>query len=188
MINKVLFIGLGSAGRAVIEAANCEGLQGEVLLIDTGKKSLNEVRSHQVFIIGQKLLKGLGTGGALPLGKKAIDESFDDLLCIVKDYSHIVLIAGLNGGLGGGVAHLAEKLLRHSLAVSVSAIPPHYFETSKASTDKVIFQLNQLRHELLFLNIHKVDKDLVASNRPLSEYLDKFNLNLITKTIALAHQ
>lgn len=187
--NKTLFIGLGGAGRAAIETVISSSIEAEqALFINTDKKALKRATACQTLLIGEKLLKGFSAGVIL-FGIKAIDESFDDILLITKQYSEIIIIAGLNGGTGAAVAHLAEKLLKHDLHVAISVIYPHYFETANEQADLVISKIDDIKHQLLFFNSFKVDKDsvLAKSDCSLIEYLERFNLQFMSETMALCY-
>lgn len=185
--NKVLFIGLGNAGKAGIEAMAAGVIETEhVLFINTDKKALKQVAAYRTLLIGEKALMKFSSGYVF-LGIKAIEESFNDILLIAKQYRQVVIITSLTSVIGGAVAHLAERLLEQDLHVAISAMHPHYFETDKAKAQLVISQIDEIKHRLLFAYIFKVDKnsELVNRRESLTEYLEKYNLKFMAETMSL---
>ena len=54
--------------------------------------------------IGEKLTRGLGSGGNPEQGRKAAEESLDDLYEVLKGSDMVFICCGMGGGTGTGAA------------------------------------------------------------------------------------
>ncbi|MFW5772634.1 MAG: cell division protein FtsZ, partial [Phototrophicaceae bacterium] len=80
---KVVGVG-GGGGNAVNRMVN-EGLGGvEFIAVNTDNQALMLSKAKVRVRIGDKLTRGLGAGGNPEIGKKAADESADDLYEVLR--------------------------------------------------------------------------------------------------------
>jgi len=188
MTTKTLYIALGGAGSAVFNDAPPILTSGDgIVIVNTNEESLAKVTSHPTLLIGKKSLEGLGADRHISLGQKAIDESFADILLITKGYHQIVIISGINGGTGGNAGYLAKRLIDHQFQVGIAAIYPHFFESGHDQADVTISLLHEMRQELLFLHVFKIEKQdpIVKKDDGILEYFLKVNNKLIKEVTAI---
>ena len=127
-------IGVGGAGGNAVERLNLESVASfvERAVVDTDIQALSRVHVCQGLPVGAGLLHGLSAGGDPDLGKQAADESSEALRSLVQDAPLVVLIAGLGGGTGGGVAPvLARHACEHGAMVLAFAPLPFTFEGAR---------------------------------------------------------
>lgn len=83
--------------------------------------------------LGARLTRGLGSGGDASVGAQAACESESSILRALEGSALAVLVAGLGGGTGSGVAPEAARLAKEQGAYVVSVvIRPFRFEGGTA--------------------------------------------------------
>ncbi|MCS7011899.1 MAG: cell division protein FtsZ, partial [Anaerolineales bacterium] len=82
--------------------------------------------------IGEKLTRGLGSGGNPEIGRKAAEESADDLYNVLKGADMVFITAGLGGGTGTGAAPVVAQAARELGALTIGVVTrPFTFEGKK---------------------------------------------------------
>jgi cell division protein FtsZ len=110
-----------------------EGLQGvEFVAINTDAQALMLSHAENRVRIGDKLTKGLGSGGDPSIGSKAAEESGDDLYEVVNGSDMVFITAGMGGGTGTGGAPIVARIARESGALTIGVVTkPFTFEGSR---------------------------------------------------------
>lgn len=140
-------IGVGGAGGNAIERLNLEGVESfvERAVVDTDIQALSRVHVCQTLSVGTPSLHGLSAGGDPELGKQAAGESSEELRLLVAEKPLVVLIAGLGGGTGGGVAPVIARHACEQGAMVIAFAPlPFSFEGARRQQEaKASFQALQ---------------------------------------------
>ncbi len=123
---KIKVIGVGGGGNNAVNRMLTYGIQGaEFIVVNTDKQALFMSNAPQKLQIGEKLTRGLGSGGRPEVGKAAAEESKEDLERLIADAELVFIACGLGGGTGTGaapvVAEIAKKL--NKLTVAVVTMP-----------------------------------------------------------------
>jgi cell division protein FtsZ len=110
-----------------------EGIQGvEFVAINTDSQALMLSRSPTRIRIGEKLTKGLGSGGNPEVGRKAAEESGEELYEVLRGADMVFLTAGMGGGTGTGAMPVAAAIARESGALTIGVVTrPFSFEGSR---------------------------------------------------------
>ncbi|MEI6494718.1 MAG: cell division protein FtsZ, partial [bacterium] len=88
-------------------------------------QSLAEKKIH----IGKNLTRGLGTGMNPEIGRKAAEESLEDIQNVTKGADMVFVTAGLGGGTGTGAAPVVARVAKEQGALTVAIVTkPFYFE------------------------------------------------------------
>src|SRR5574344_952925 len=96
---KIKVIGVGGGGNNAIRRMKDSGLSGvEFIAINTDKQILDSMNSDKTLQIGQKLTKGLGSGGHPETGEKAADESKQEIEAVLEGADMVFVTAGMGGG------------------------------------------------------------------------------------------
>jgi len=91
---QIKVVGVGGGGSNAINRMIDEGLQGvEFIVVNTDAQALVLSNAPQRVRIGDKLTKGLGSGGDPEMGRKAAEESSDELYEVLKG-SDMVFLRG----------------------------------------------------------------------------------------------
>ena len=115
--------------------------------------------------IGNKLTKGLGSGGNPEIGQQAAEESKQEIEGVLKGADMIFITAGMGGGTGTGGAPVIAEIAKSLGALTVGVVTrPFIFEGRK--------RMNQAEQGILTLK-EKVDTLIVIPNDKLLQVVDK---------------
>lgn len=143
-------IGLGGAGSEAAQDLVELGITGvETCVINTDAKSLDRVHADRKVLIGQRHLKGRGSGGDREAVLAAIEEGKSDLQARLEEFEIVFLVAGLGGGTGSALLPYLAGLLRksHSLAIPVAFLPFHIeLDSNPIRRSNSLQALEELEH------------------------------------------
>ncbi len=123
---KIRVIGIGGGGGNAVNRMIQTGIEGvEFISVNTDLQALSSNRARKKVQIGEKLTKGLGSGGRPDIGKEAAMEDTEKLIETIEGADMVFLTAGLGGGTGTGstpiLANLAAEM--DILAIAIVTIP-----------------------------------------------------------------
>ncbi len=135
-IAKIKVIGVGGAGNNAINRMIEHGLMGaEFYSVNTDKQALLLSKCKNKIQIGEKLTSGLGVGGDPSVGRRAAEESIDELAEIVEGANLVYIAAGLGGGTGTGAAPVVAELARQKNILTGAVVTmPFMFEGGQRIT------------------------------------------------------
>jgi cell division protein FtsZ len=127
---RIKVVGVGGAGCNAINRMIAEGIQGiEFVAVNTDGQALLQSSAQTRVRIGDKITRGLGAGGIPEMGKKAAEESADDLYAVLKGSDMIFVTAGMGGGTGTGAAPIITQIGKEVGALSIGVVTrPFMFE------------------------------------------------------------
>ncbi len=127
---RIKVVGVGGAGCNAINRMIAEGIQGiEFVAVNTDGQALLQSSAKTRVRIGDKITRGLGAGGIPEMGKKAAEESADDLYAVLKGSDMIFVTAGMGGGTGTGAAPIITQIGKEVGALSIGVVTrPFMFE------------------------------------------------------------
>jgi len=130
---RIKVVGVGGGGCNAVNRMIEEGFAGiEFVAINTDMASLNQSKSKIRVSIGDKLTRGLGTGGDPEIGRKAAEESPDEIYEVLKGSDMIFVAAGMGGGTGTGASPVIAQIAREMGALTIGVVTrPFIFEGSK---------------------------------------------------------
>jgi cell division protein FtsZ len=126
-------VGVGGGGCNAVERMIKEGLQGvEFIAINTDAQALMLSSASTRVRIGEKLTRGLGSGGNPEQGRKAAEESQEALYNVLRGADMVFVTAGMGGGTGTGAASIIAQIGRELGALTIGVVTrPFAFEGSK---------------------------------------------------------
>ncbi|MHC1721325.1 MAG: cell division protein FtsZ [Clostridiaceae bacterium] len=130
---KIKVIGCGGSGNNAVNRMIAEGLRNvEFIAINTDKQALMLSKATQKIQIGEKLTKGLGAGANPEIGRKAAEESKEEIANAIKGADMVFITAGLGGGTGTGAAPIIAELAKSMGILTVGVVTkPFPFEGRK---------------------------------------------------------
>lgn len=100
---RITVLGVGGGGCNAIDRMIDEGLHGvDYVAINTDAQALAHSKAKLRVRIGEKLTRGLGSGGDPDIGRNAAEESVDALYEVLKGSDMVFVTAGMGGGTGTG--------------------------------------------------------------------------------------
>lgn len=159
-------IGVGGGGSNAVNRMIEHGVQGvEFIAVNTDAQALNLSKAEIKMQIGGKLTRGLGAGANPEVGKKAAEESREQLEEALKGADMVFVTAGMGGGTGTGAAPVIAQIAKELGALTVGVVTrPFTFEGRKRS--------NQAAGGIGSMK-ENVDTLIVIPNDRLLEIVDK---------------
>lgn len=159
-------IGVGGGGNNAVNRMIEHGVQGvDFIAVNTDAQALNLSKAEAKLQIGTKLTRGLGAGANPEVGKKAAEESREQLEEVLRGADMVFVTAGMGGGTGTGAAPVIAQIARDLGALTVGVVTrPFTFEGRKRQT-QAIGGINGMKES--------VDTLIVIPNDKLLQIVDK---------------
>ena len=127
---RIKVIGVGGGGSNAVNRMIDEGIQGvEFIVANTDAQALMLTKAATRVRLGDKLTRGLGAGGDPEIGRKAAEESSDELYNVLKGADMVFVTAGMGGGTGTGAAPVVAQIAKESGALTIGVVTrPFTFE------------------------------------------------------------
>ncbi len=198
-VPTVVAIGLGGAGCNVITWVKERGITGgKLVAINTDAVHLKITKADKRILIGEKLTRGLGSGGYPDIGERALYETAPEVVHELSKSNIIFMVAGLGGGTGtGSIVGLADVLRKKfagnpmaPLIVGVVTLPFEIETARMAAAKKGLNRLKAVCDTVVVIDNNRLVK--VAGNLPFREALGVANTTVgkfikgVTETITTA--
>lgn len=159
-------IGVGGGGNNAVNRMIEHGVQGvEFIAVNTDAQALNLSKASVKLQIGTKLTRGLGAGANPEVGKKAAEESKEQIEEALLGADMVFVTAGMGGGTGTGAAPVIAQIARDIGALTVGVVTrPFSFEGRKRAI-QAASGIEALKNA--------VDTLIVIPNDRLLEIVDK---------------
>jgi cell division protein FtsZ len=130
---KIKVVGVGGGGCNAVDRMIQEGLQGvEFVAVNTDAQALMLSKAPVRVRVGEKLTRGLGSGGDPETGRKACEESAEDVYETLKGSDMVFITAGMGGGTGTGGAPIVAQIAKEVGALTIGVVTrPFTFEGSR---------------------------------------------------------
>ena len=130
---NIKVIGVGGGGGNAVNRMVENGVQGvEFVSINTDMQALNYSQATTKIQIGEKLTKGQGAGANPEIGRKAAEESKDQIAAALVNTNMVFITAGMGGGTGTGAAPVVAQIARELGILTVGVVTrPFAFEGKK---------------------------------------------------------
>lgn len=181
---KIKVIGVGGGGGNAISSMIAEGgIPGvEFVAVNTDAQALLHNKAEIKIQIGEKLTKGLGSGGDPEVGRQAAEETREKLKEELAGADMVFITAGEGGGTGTGAAPILAEVAKETGALTVAVVTkPFDFEGSKRklSAEDGISRLKE-----------KVDTLIIVPNQRILQVIDKKTpiLEAFKKIDSVLHQ
>ena len=130
---SIKVIGVGGGGGNAVNRMVESGVQGvEFISVNTDMQALNFSQAGTKIQIGEKLTKGQGAGANPEIGRKAAEESKEQIAAALADTNMVFITAGMGGGTGTGAAPVVAQIAREMGILTVGVVTrPFAFEGKK---------------------------------------------------------
>ncbi|MBE7511890.1 MAG: cell division protein FtsZ [Anaerolineales bacterium] len=159
-------VGVGGGGSNAVNRMIEEGLGGvDFIAVNTDSQALNLAQARTRIRIGEKLTRGLGAGGNPEIGRKAAEESADELYEALRGADMVFITSGMGGGTGTGAAPVVAQVAKELGALTIGVVTrPFTFEGARRnqSAESGIEDLKSM-----------VDTLIVIPNDRLLQIMDK---------------
>ena len=159
-------LGVGGGGSNAVNRMLEAGLRGvSFIAVNTDAQALRMSRAPVRVQIGEKLTKGLGSGGTPAIGEKAAEESQEELYEVLSGADMVFVTAGMGGGTGTGASPIVAGMARELGALTVGVVTrPFRFEG---------IQRAKVADDGIKMLKERVDTLIVVPNDRLLQIVDK---------------
>lgn len=133
---RIRVIGVGGGGSNAVNRMIDAGVSGvDFVAMNTDMQVLNLSTAEHKLQLGENLTRGLGAGGDPDVGRRAAEESRQDIRKMLDGADMVFITAGMGGGTGTGAAPIIAEMSRELGALTVAVVTrPFGFEGAKRST------------------------------------------------------
>ena len=163
---QIRVIGVGGGGSNAVNRMIAEGLSGvDFIAVNTDAQALMLADAPKRVRIGDKLTRGLGVGGDPEVGRKAAEESADELYEVLQGSDMVFITAGMGGGTGTGASPVIARVAREMEALTIGVVTRPFGWEGAVRGEPARAGIEQLMEE--------VDTLIVIPNDRLLEITDK---------------
>lgn len=120
---KIRVVGIGGGGSNAVDRMIESGLMGvEYMAINTDSQVLDLSAADQKLQIGAEITRGLGSGGDPELGRRAAEESRQEIMMALDNADMVFITAGMGGGTGTGASPVVAEISRELGALTVAVV------------------------------------------------------------------
>lgn len=174
---KIKVAGVGGGGNNAVNRMIKSNLKGvDFLGINTDAQALQHSQAETLVQIGEKLTKGLGAGANPEIGKKAAEETREELVDVLKGADMVFVTAGMGGGTGTGAAPVVAEVAREVGALTVGVVTRPFSFEGRRRAQQAETGISDLKS--------KVDTLITIPNDKLLQVVDK--KTTITEAFSIA--
>jgi cell division protein FtsZ len=130
---KIKVVGVGGSGNSAVNRMITSKIRGvEFIAVNTDVQALHHSHAPVKLHIGKTVTRGLGAGMDPEMGKRAAEESANEIREALKDADMVFVTCGLGGGTGTGAGPVVAEIARDLGALTVAVVTrPFSFEGAK---------------------------------------------------------
>lgn len=127
---KIKVVGIGGGGNAAVNRMISDKIKGvEFIVVNTDVQALHQSLAPVKIPIGKTVTRGLGAGMNPDMGRRAAEESQNEIRNVLNGADMVFLTCGLGGGTGTGAIPEVAKLAKDIGALTIAVVTkPFSFE------------------------------------------------------------
>ncbi|MCH8049690.1 cell division protein FtsZ [Patescibacteria group bacterium] len=127
---KIKVLGVGGGGGSALNRMIQEKLKGiDFVVVNTDVQAIHNNLAPSKIPIGKTVTRGLGAGMNPELGRRAVEESANDIRTAVAGSDMVFLTGGLGGGTASGALPEIAKIAREAGSLTIAVVTkPFSFE------------------------------------------------------------
>lgn len=128
---RIKVLGVGGSGKNALNHMINSKVRGVdfFIAVNTDSQDLHHSLAKRKIHIGKNLTHGLGAGMNPELGKRAVEETKEEIQEAIKGADMVFITCGLGGGTGTGAAPIIARISREMGALTVAVVTkPFFFE------------------------------------------------------------
>ncbi|MGB2580332.1 MAG: cell division protein FtsZ [Minisyncoccia bacterium] len=129
---RIKVIGVGGSGKNAVNHMVTSKIKGvEFIVMNTDAQDLHHSLAQKKIHIGKNLTRGLGTGMNPEIGRKAAEETKEEVQGVIKGADMVFIAGGMGGGTGTGAAPVVACIAKEQGALTIGVVTrPFTFEGS----------------------------------------------------------
>ncbi|MBQ3475307.1 MAG: cell division protein FtsZ [Bacilli bacterium] len=160
---KIKVIGVGGGGNNAVNRMIESGVKGvEFIVANTDRQVLNSSKADVKIQLGQT---GLGAGADPEVGRRAAEDSKEEITNVLKGSDMVFVTCGMGGGTGTGAAPVIAEIAQELGALTVGIVTKPFSWEGKPRSRHAEEGLERLKEH--------VDTLIIIPNDRLREIIDK---------------
>ncbi len=152
---NIKVVGVGGGGNNAVNRMITSQIRGvDFVAINTDKQVLLNSGATKKIVLGEKLTKGHGAGSNPDLGKRAAEESIEDIKKALEGADMVFVTTGMGGGTGTGAAPVVARVAQEMGILTIGiATKPFVFEGKRRmeAAEKGISELRDFVDSLVII-------------------------------------
>jgi len=169
---RIKVIGVGGSGKNTVNHMVNSKVKGvDFVAINTDAQDLHNSLAKKKIHIGKNLTRGLGTGMNPELGKRAVEETKEEIQESLKGADMVFITCGMGGGTGTGAAPSIARTAKEIGCLTVAVVTkPFFFEGIQRMklAEQGIEELKEVVDALIIIPndrlLQTLDKDITAKD------------------------
>ena len=143
---SIRVVGCGGGGNNAVNRMVDAGLRGvEFIAVNTDRQALGLSKAGVKIQIGEKLTKGLGAGAVPDIGRRAAEESREEIAAALKGSDLVFVTAGMGGGTGTGAAPIVAEIAREMNCLTIAVVTKPFAFEGKQRMKNADLGINELK-------------------------------------------
>ncbi|MFH0776072.1 MAG: cell division protein FtsZ [Patescibacteria group bacterium] len=165
-VAKIKVIGIGGSGCNALNRMIKAQVSGvEFIAVNTDAQALYHNNAPTKINIGKGTTRGLGAGSDSNVGKKAAEESSEEIRAHLENTDMVFITCGMGGGTGTGASSVVAEMAKEAGALTVAVVTkPFTFEGEKRG-ERAVSGIDSLKE--------KVDTLITIPNDKILSIIDK---------------
>lgn len=156
---RIKVIGVGGGGsNAVNQMIKNKQAEVEYWVFNTDSQALANSPCENKLVLGRNVTKGLGAGGLPEMGRKAAEDSYEDIKLVVNGADMIFIAAGEGGGTGTGAAPIVAKASKEAGCLVLGIVTRPFTFEGKNRRSNALEGINELTKNVDALIVVSNDK------------------------------
>ena len=146
---SIKVVGCGGGGNNAVNRMVEAGLRGvEFIAVNTDRQALGTSKAGVKIQIGEKLTKGLGAGAVPDIGRRAAEESREEIAEALKGSDLVFVTAGMGGGTGTGAAPVVAEIARELGCLTIAVVTKPFLFEGKQRMKNADIGINELKQSV----------------------------------------
>ena len=167
---RIFVVGAGGAGNNAADRLYKMGIQGaKIIAMNTDKQHLDHREADYKLLIGRETCKGLGAGGFPEVGKRAAEETKNEIKEALGDADMVFVVAGMGGGTGTGAASVIARTAKELGAIVIGAVTmPFKMERARQhKAESGLYELRQVCDTVIVIDNNRLLE--IAGSLPIAQ-------------------
>lgn len=163
---KIKVVGVGGGGNNAVNRMINSDLSGvDFIVVNTDHQALDGSHANKKIQIGAKLTRGLGAGADPEVGRKAAEESREELRNMLEGADMVFITAGMGGGTGTGAAPVVAEIAKELGALTVGVVTKPFTFEGRRRAQQAEAGITELKD--------RVDAIITIPNDKILQIIDK---------------
>jgi len=166
---RIRVIGVGGSGNNAVNYMVATKVKGvEFIAVNSDSQDLHHSLAKKKINIGKNLTRGLGAGGNPEMGRRAAEETREEIANAIKGSDMIFITGGMGGGTGTGAAPVVAKIARETGALTVGVVTKPFLLEGQERMRLALQGIEELKKEVDALITIPNDRLLAIVDRETS--------------------